>query len=633
MALTPEQLKYIEQNKAKREGIIPARTVSREDARRLLNLEKVQEEVEEKESTFFSRVGENLKQRGTQIKSTFGKAARGEINPVEAGFRAVGDVAGVVGDVAGAALEPEIKKLAETEWAKPAFEKLAQGMEVYEGWKKENPSNERIGKMIESVSNIADVFGVLAAGKATAKTVAKTASNIGAKAAETTAKILPKITETTELGTKVAKDIIPTRGDVISGQITKALDLTQGDISNIKLSSGNEVGEWIANKNIIGGNKKETLDNIKKVVDTQYKTVRDEIGKVPTIYTPETTPRIKDALTELKQSTEGVLGLEKVNSEIATLAKKTDYTLNDVQRVKELVDDQFDLYKATGDVKAGQAKAGLANVRKELKTFIEKEVKDTTGADIGSMNNDVSTGKSILNLASKRSTRGFTRANVSLSDLGFFGAGSIAGTPLVGAAALLGKRIVETPAFRLKFAKFLKALPKKEADVVKSKLLKGEVPNNLPEELKLLSESQEGAGKLSSKDGNESLFAGVGGVETYEDENGDIKTRFSPFKAALGIGLMSGANKIKPETLVKVSRNLVKEDKKIMMDFLDAKYLNKNISPDLETQARYFLEGAGIKPDISNTKIANIFNEILAREHQFNKDVKMGKIGWKASKK
>jgi len=84
---------------------------------------------------FFSRAGTALKERFGEVKKTFGETARGEISPVETGVRVVGDVAGGVGDVIGAVLSPQVEKLAQKEWAKPAFEKLAQGMEAYEEWK------------------------------------------------------------------------------------------------------------------------------------------------------------------------------------------------------------------------------------------------------------------------------------------------------------------------------------------------------------------------------------------------------------------------------------------------------------------------------------------------------------------
>lgn len=461
--------------------------------RRQLAAEYDAKQAEQKPG-FLSRVGEDLKKRAESIKETISEGMKGESNPLRSGVRIAGQIAGGIGDVVaeGAvsgfralpdSVEQPIRnagtKILQTKVGQAGLEAIEQGVEAYEAFKTKYPE---IAEDLEAVVNIASILPAWKGAQVGTK-AAQNVVRVGGEIVDTVGDVTKKVTKTVgdikPQAAKVAKDIIPTRKEVISGQITKALDLTQGDVSNIKLSTKNDVGDWISNKNLIGGNKKETLGKIKELTDTQYKAVREEISKVPTTYKPVSIPRVRESLGMLESDLKEVLGQEKAYQEVTDLLKKKTYKLEDVQRVKELLDDQFDLYKATGDVKAGQTKAGLANVRQELKNFIEKEVKDNTGADIRGMNNDVSTGKSIQQLAEKRSTRDFTRANVSLSDLTAFGTGSILGTPLVGAAAFVVKRIVETPTMRLKFAQFLKSLPKKEVEVIKKTLLKGEVPEQL----------------------------------------------------------------------------------------------------------------------------------------------------------
>jgi len=440
----------------------------------------------EEKPGFFSRAGTALKERFGEIKKTFGEQARGEINPAETGFRVVGDVIAGAGDVIGAAVSPVVEKLAQKEWAKPAFEKLSQGMEFYEEWKNSNETNRRTGEMLESVVNIADLAGVVGGGRAVGKAGVKAGAKVarvGGEATEAVARAVRPVVKTLK---EASTEVIPTKSAMISGQITKALDLTAGDVSNIKLATKNDIGDWVANNNLIAKNKKETLSKINSFTKQQYDTVREEISKVPTVYTTKSAPRVKDSLLLLKEELTGVFGQESALKEVGELLKKKKYNLNDVQRVKELLDDQFDLYKATGDVKAGQTKTGLANVRKEIKQFIETEVKNNTGADIRAFNNDVATGRSIAKLAEKRSTRGFTRANVSLSDLGVFSGGSLLGTPLMGGAALFVKRVLESSTVRLKLANFIKKLSPEKVNAVKSKLLKGQIPNELDDVAKQL---------------------------------------------------------------------------------------------------------------------------------------------------
>lgn len=134
---------------------------------------------------FFSRAGTALKERFGKVKKTFGETARGEISPVETGVRLVGDVAGGVGDVVGAALSPQVEKLAQKEWAKPAFEALAGGMEKYEEWKNSSELNRRTAEVLEGVVNIADLAGISAGAKATVKTTAKVAGKVAKEVADT----------------------------------------------------------------------------------------------------------------------------------------------------------------------------------------------------------------------------------------------------------------------------------------------------------------------------------------------------------------------------------------------------------------------------------------------------------------
>ena len=164
--------------------------------------------VEEQKETpgFLERAAKSISGRFGEIKKTFGETVRGEASPLEASFRYVGDIAAIPGDVIGAALSPQVEKLVEKEWAKPAFGALAKGMDVYEGWKNENELNRRTGEMIESVVNIADLAGASLA----VKSGAKAGVRAGVKAATRVADVATDAAEyvgrnSAKLGKKAAK--------------------------------------------------------------------------------------------------------------------------------------------------------------------------------------------------------------------------------------------------------------------------------------------------------------------------------------------------------------------------------------------------------------------------------------------
>ena len=191
----------------------------------------------------------------------------------------------------------------------------------------------------------------------------------------------------------VASDVIPTSDRIVNTEINKALDLTQGDVKNISLATGNEVGDFIATNNLIGQTKTQTQKNLNDFYQENYNAVREEIGKVKATYPANTIPRYREALTAIKQKIQDVPGLQKANAEVDALLKNKTPTLSDIQRVKELMDDHFSLYKATGDVSEGVAKQGLSNIRSDIRSFIEQQVKLKTGSDIGLLNNNVQTSR------------------------------------------------------------------------------------------------------------------------------------------------------------------------------------------------------------------------------------------------
>ncbi len=336
-------------------------------------------------------------------------------------------------------------------------------------------------RIVEGVNNLNTIASVVP-GPKIGSSLSKSASHI-AEGVPTVSlgKSLGKINTGPLAGVakNVAKDISPTYGSIINEQITRAFELTPGDLKNISRSTGNSVGDFVAKHDLIGN----TVDSSRRLLDDFYKenyaTVRTEINKVPTPYKVMAVPRYTEALNELQKQITDVPGLQKSSAEINALLKKKTVTLADVQRVKELMDDHFNLYKVTGDVSQGVAKEGLANIRKDLRGFIEKEVKKNSGVDIGELNNNVSTSRSILEAVKDRAGRPTTRAQISISDLGWFGGGSLVGTPLFGIAAVFAKKVLESPSVRLRIAKFMKSLSDAKKLKIKAELQSGEIPDEL----------------------------------------------------------------------------------------------------------------------------------------------------------
>jgi uncharacterized protein YoxC len=347
---------------------------------------------------------------------------------------------------------------------------------------------------LEEALQIASDLGVIA-GEVTAVAelpgVAKTASQVARKGAEKASSAGGKIASTVK---KKAKDFgdttgiseaIPTPERIVEFQTTRALDLTQGDVKNISKSTGNELGEWLAEKNLIGKNKEVTTEMVQKFGNESFDKVREEIRKVDKTFNTTEVPRYEQGLREILKKTENTAGLEDVTSEATELLSKKQINLEDVQRVKELLDEQFSLYKVTGDVKDSVSKKGLSNLRSEIKEFIETQVDEAGGADIKQLNNNVATSRAITEAISDRSTRGLTRSSVGLGDLGIFGVGSTFGGPVGGLVAVAGKKILDSSAVRLRFAKWLDTLSDAKKAQLANQLKKGDIPKEMVEAIKL----------------------------------------------------------------------------------------------------------------------------------------------------
>jgi hypothetical protein len=262
-------------------------------------------------------------------------------------------------------------------------EKVQEGLAAIERFKKENPT---LSEALTAVGNTA-ILGLDIVGIGGGAQVAKT---VGKKGLRTTKDTISKGVDTVgsktrDVGSAVTgalKDIKPTRQAIINEQVTKALDFAPGDLNKIARATDNEAGIFLADQNLIGTNKANTVRNLEEFADDAFNQVREEIGLVGDKFTHSDIPQYKEALNAIKDKTKGKAGLQEVNKELGKLIRKKNIKLTDVQRTKELLDEHFSLFSVTGDIKESVEKQGLANVRQSLRGFIEDKVEiagDRTG--------------------------------------------------------------------------------------------------------------------------------------------------------------------------------------------------------------------------------------------------------------
>lgn len=444
-------------------------------------------DASKKKEGVFDSIKNDIQKRGEENVNILSKSSSGFGEDVSKGFQVAGNTAGAVGDVVGEGIKaiPGVggivnavggaigkgfnavtDKLGGTKFFQEAAEGLPEGNTLEKGLKIGAGAGEVAGNILG-----ADI------GVGAAKGAIKTAGKAGSKVGETVSTMAEKAGPATQYVKGAIRDVVPTTQMRIDENIAKGLDLTATDLKNIEQSTGNPVGTFMAEHNLIGSNRATTEGLIKGFFQTNYKAVRDEIGKVTKTYKPTEIPRYTDALKQLQQTVDGIPGMEKEAAQVDNMLNLgRPIILNDVQAVKEMLDKHYNLFNNAGDVAQNITKQGLANVRGELKTFIENEVKQNTGADIRAMNNNVMTSKGLVDAIEARSTRGITRSHFSQRDL-MIGLGlSYFGSPIVGVGYVFLKKLAESSTARLRFARWLDQLSDAKKANVAKQLNAGEVP-------------------------------------------------------------------------------------------------------------------------------------------------------------
>ena len=261
---------------------------------------------------------------------------------------------------------------------------------------------------------------------------------------------------------RIIEEAAPTPGRFAEGEVVKALDLTQGDIARISQKTGNDVTDFIARNNLLKETPEEIVMALDTFKDAQYTAVRSEVARVTDVYNKADVPRVENALSTVRDTVDGIPGLEDVATEVNRLLEQDTYTLTDIQRAKEILDQNTNIYTRSGNERSAATAQGLAKVRSELRSFIESEVSKATDGqtDIARMNNDVATSRELVDAIELRETRGLTRQYRNVFD-GLLGVGVYGATGDLLTAGLIvaGKKAMETPSFRIALARTLKATP------------------------------------------------------------------------------------------------------------------------------------------------------------------------------
>ncbi len=135
---------------------------------------------------------------------------------------------------------------------------------------------------------------------------------------------------------------------------------------------------------------------------------------------------------------------------------KSWLTLSEQLEVKRLIDDTIDLYKVTWDPRAWAAKEWLINIRRWIREAIESEALLQWLWDVKQLSNDIRVSRLIKDWVLNRLDTAWKNRAISLTDIIVWGWAFAWADAWTAIAIIAGKKIIESPAFKLFATKTLR---------------------------------------------------------------------------------------------------------------------------------------------------------------------------------
>lgn len=356
-----------EQNRQKLDGIVKQMITNKEsDSNIRLVVKDFSTKYNEqpvKKPSFLQTIAIDAKKRTSDIKETIIKGSQGKINPLQSGIRTIGSVAGLAGDVIGSAITktasaiiPEaIKKewvtfgkdILQTPIGKEGLKMAANGAEIYQNWKQNNPET---AKDLEGAVNIATLFPIGKGAKIAKEGVSEAVSMAG-KGISKTAKGL-------ESGAKYA-----------TAQLS---GLSKNTVEKIIAKPGIlQAGENITSESLGDKVKNALVKRIQDLSSTgkEYETIRRYPGKVV----------IGDTLVPETLSKYGI-GLE--DGKIKLTAENVPLKQGDINAIQSFINQYGKETELSGNAfmnarKALSNMAGYDADKSDISKLIAKELRSS----------------------------------------------------------------------------------------------------------------------------------------------------------------------------------------------------------------------------------------------------------------
>lgn len=317
--------------------------------------------------------------------------------------------------------------------------------------------------------------------------------------AATAARVADPVAAAGKVATTPFKLLGKSVGALNNANIKSSFNLTPGQVQKVT-SMGRSPAQFLSDHNIVGKTADDIAKALGEVASRSYDDVNAALASIDELFAKSNVKDLDKILVQLSEDFNKP-GLGELRERVVNLVGKDELSLTELNEAKRLVDAADDVFRASGEVKAGLSAKGTAKIRSDLKKFIENEASTRGVENIAELNKTTQISRGLLKEIDKAADKiGGTERFLSLRDVIYGGTvGTATGNPAVGLLAALGARIAATPTMSTRLNLALNSLSASEFKAVQTAIKTGDVTADSRRILQSLSQALQDAPQQPSQ--------------------------------------------------------------------------------------------------------------------------------------
>ena len=230
-----------------------------------------------------------------------------------------------------------------------------------------------------------------------------------------------------------------------NANLKSSFNLTRGQMQRLN-RVGKDPAKFLADNKIVSGSADEIVTSLGNVAEESYNNVNRELSSIQETFAKGNVADLDRVLDRLSKDF-SVEGLGDDLARVSKLVEKDALTLAEFNEAKRLIDIADKVFSKSGEVKAGFSAKGTANIRSDLKGFIESEAANRGVTNIAELNKTTQMAQSMLKEIGSASDKfGDAGRFLSFRDVAYGIGGSTIGGPVGAFLTIAAERIAARPA-------------------------------------------------------------------------------------------------------------------------------------------------------------------------------------------